>query len=81
MHACTVKGSLAGGLFPLHKPMQTAAFAIHGLTIGGPLAHLWYAAVNRLVGRGGGLLRLLTKLALDRVFYDSLQARTPPSPA
>jgi hypothetical protein len=57
--------------------MRTAAFAIHGLTIGGPLAHLWYAAVNRLVGRGGGLLRLLTTLALDRVFYDSLQARTP----
>ena len=47
-----------------------------------PQRELWKEVVGVVrgriaYGRGGGLLRLLTTLALDRVFYDSLQARTP----
>lgn len=67
-----IRPSLRNGLFPLHQPLQTAAFALHGLVLA-PLGHVWYAALEKLTGGVGGAGGLALRVVLDRVIYDPLQ--------
>eukprot|EP01043_Picozoa_sp_COSAG02_P057697 COSAG02_NODE_7050_length_3209_cov_4.365595_2_plen_284_part_00 len=67
-----LRPSLGTGLFPLHKPLQTAAFALHGLVLA-PLGHVWYAVLEKLTGGAGGASGLVLRLVLDRLIYDPLQ--------
>jgi hypothetical protein len=67
-----LRPSLGTGLFPLHQPMQTAAFALHGLVLA-PLGHVWYAALEKLSGGVKGSRGLALRVVLDRLIYDPLQ--------
>ena len=63
---------LGKGLFPLHQPLQTAAFAVHGFVMA-PVGHVWYGLLEKLVGKTNGAVGLALRVVLDRVIYDPLQ--------
>ena len=67
-----LRPSLGHGLFPLHQPLQTAAFALHGLLLA-PLGHAWYTLLEKVLGRSGGAVGLMLRGVLDRLVYDPLQ--------